>query len=740
MTKIQTTALLVATAALSPPSCTTALSLLPRQRNGPVQKPPINTGHLFGRKSAPSSRPSTQQWMLPSFQQTKFLLSQQLLRATTKDKEEEEAASVFFAEETDEKVWAVKPPNSPPPESDEKDVAAMPVTSTASSETTIAEQIGSAFISSSDSDDSSEPSVGEQILGSQLVEPLLNPTIIKDVPFNTIMGAAANGSFLTLLTSLMLFGVFSISKLSTLVAAASAGIIAAYISITEGTPGDFYRGLGKSTVEVTEWALDKFDEVRGEKEIGKVANALLEKPKVSAPAKEKSAPKKKRDEKVVEAEDSMPLTEGLTAEEAEEVRTARVTGGGRKISAAKATDVAEGQTGEEAAEAREARLDAADEAAKTLNIASVDYDAGARLAFEAAGSPGAFDDFKATYLEETSAMVAKKFQDAIAAEDKAARVAAEMKEAEARAKAATEEEARLRAEEEARAAAEEQARLKAEEEAQAAEEQRLLEERALRAEDEARAKAAEAQAKAAAEELARLKAEEEAQAAEEQRLLEEQALRAEEEARAKAAEAQAKAAAEELAQLKAEEEAQAAEEQRLLAEQAEAAREAVRVMEEQEALMSDDDGDDDELDDDDWEAAVALANELQGTPSPSVGGDVMDDIGDDLLQMEIDSLTTEEEDALGKAAREAVRKYEEEMAMKKSEKQAVRSSWDDEMVGTPSMTGAFQVEAEDAPSGPAATVDYSKMTVAKLKDELRSRGLKVSGKKAELIERLQDVS
>ena len=118
----------------------------------------------------------------------------------------------------------------------------------------------------------------------------------------------------------------------------------------------------------------------------------------------------------------------------------------------------------------------------------------------------------------------------------------------------------------------------------------------------------------------------------------------------------------------------------------------------------------------------------------------MDDIGDDLLQMEIDSLTTEEEDALGKAAREAVRKYEEEMAMKKSEKQAVRSSWDDEMVGTPSMTGAFQVEAEDAPSGPAATVDYSKMTVAKLKDELRSRGLKVSGKKAELIERLQDAS
>ena len=35
------------------------------------------------------------------------------------------------------------------------------------------------------------------------------------------------------------------------------------------------------------------------------------------------------------------------------------------------------------------------------------------------------------------------------------------------------------------------------------------------------------------------------------------------------------------------------------------------------------------------------------------------------------------------------------------------------------------------------STDYAKMTVAQLKDELRGRGLKVSGRKAELIERLQ---
>ena len=39
---------------------------------------------------------------------------------------------------------------------------------------------------------------------------------------------------------------------------------------------------------------------------------------------------------------------------------------------------------------------------------SVDYDAAARLAFEAAGSSGDFNEFKLNYLEETSALMAKK--------------------------------------------------------------------------------------------------------------------------------------------------------------------------------------------------------------------------------------------------------------------------------------------------------------------------------------------
>eukprot|EP00986_Skeletonema_menzelii_P017008 scaffold16951_cov156-Skeletonema_menzelii.AAC.3 len=47
-------------------------------------------------------------------------------------------------------------------------------------------------------------------------------------------------------------------------------------------------------------------------------------------------------------------------------------------------------------------------ATSSIELWSVDYDAAARLAYEAAGSSGDFESFKAKYLEETSAMVAKK--------------------------------------------------------------------------------------------------------------------------------------------------------------------------------------------------------------------------------------------------------------------------------------------------------------------------------------------
>ena len=159
---------------------------------------------------------------------------------------------------------------------------------------------------------------------------------------------------------------------------------------------------------------------------------------------------------------------------------------------------------------------------------------------------------------------------------------------------------------------------------------------------------------------------------------------------------------------------------------------------------------DDELDDEDWEASVRLANELQGVKSPLAeyipGEDVFEN-SDDLLSLEFDNLSKEEEDALGRAAREAVRKYEEEMRMKQSEKKNAWTSWNDEMViATPpqpspnkgdAIKGVKKADMIDS-SGPAGVdADYSKMTVTQLKDLLRSKGLKLSGKKEELIERLE---
>ncbi|KAL9187944.1 hypothetical protein ACHAXT_006322 [Thalassiosira profunda] len=586
-------ALAIASVALSP-TCGAALSLYPRRQQTPI-KAPSGTG-LFGKRTGRA----TPRWV-PSFQAYKSTISQ--LQST---KEKAEADLFFLEDEISADIHVNGHAKTPAPPSHPPKPPAP---------------VGPTFL--------------EKLGESETFKQIFNPTIAKNVPQTTIQGAAVNGAFLTLLTSFLLFGPLSLPSLSTLVAAATAGIITAYLSIIEGGAGDFLRGVGKTTSEFTEMIVTEVEQM-------KVADALTEKPKAkTAAGKKKAAPKKAPTIKDVADAMNMPLTEGLTAEEAEEVRTARVNGGGAPAPSKSApTEVTEGQTAEEAMAARKAKEEEA-----------------ARLAEEKKVAAAAAAEKKRKQEEEAAAKAKAK-------EEAKAKAAAEE---EARAKAAAEEEARMRAEEEARAkaAAEEEARMA-----------KLVEE--------------EARAKAAAEEEARL-----AKLAEE-------------------------------------------EEQRRLEAQAEAAREAVRLMEEQEALMDDeDDEDEDELDDDDWEASVRLANELQGMPN--IGGDVMDDIGDDFLRNEIDNLSQEEEDALGKAAREAVRKYEEEMATKSSQKQAVRSSWDDEMAATPSPPPAAKV-GEDAINGldeAAADVDYSKMTVAQLKDELRSKGLKVGGKKAELIERLE---
>eukprot|EP00585_Thalassiosira_rotula_P023978 CAMPEP_0196255490 /NCGR_PEP_ID=MMETSP0913-20130531/55348_1 /TAXON_ID=49265 /ORGANISM="Thalassiosira rotula, Strain GSO102" /LENGTH=382 /DNA_ID=CAMNT_0041542957 /DNA_START=28 /DNA_END=1176 /DNA_ORIENTATION=+ len=135
--------------------------------------------------------------------------------------------------------------------------------------------------------------------------------------------------------------------------------------------------------------------------------------------------------------------------------------------------------------------------------ASVDYDATVRLAFEASGAAGDFDAFKTQYLADKSAAVAKKYQDAIAAEKAAVEAAAAEKAAAAEAKAAEEKAAaEAAAAAEAKAAEEKAAAEAAAAAAKAAEEKAAAEAAAAKAKAEAEAAAAAAEAEeAAAKEL-----------------------------------------------------------------------------------------------------------------------------------------------------------------------------------------------------------------------------------------------
>ena len=562
---------------------------------------------------------STTQWMLPnnirsafgSFQQrSSNFLPFRAIMEKPKD-ESSDSSSEEEKEEEEGKAWVVPtPPSSPPPP---KPVITESRAAAATEENVLGEKIA-----------------------NEIINPLIvNPSIKQEVPSDVIQGAFINGSFLAFLTAYYIYGPF-IPLLQTIVAAFSIGVITSYVSITEGSAGEFVRSVGKFTKDVTDMAVSQVEEWQESGQLDKVSKTIGSGAKslMDTAVKEVAA---RQEEPIIQ------LSEGSTADEAEATRKARVEGKSFAFEDAgipSKTQVAEGMTADEAEEARLARLN---------------------------------EDKKIADEKRAAAEAKKK-----AEEEEAKAIAA----AQEKAKAAAEAEAKRKAEEEAKAAAEAEAKRKAEEEAKAAAEaeaKRKAEEEAARQKEEARLA-----------EFARL--------AEENRIKEEAEERAAEQARL--------------------------EEARRLEEQAEAAREAVRLMAEQEALMDDEDEDDDDfMDDDDWEASVRLANELSGIG----GGSEQDKLMDELLQEEMGDLSEEEEAALGKAARAAVLKYEQEM--RERGVAPIVEEDDDEKV----------VESEPIVEE-TKNVDYSSMTVAELKDILRSKGLKVGGKKAELIERLEESS
>ncbi|KAL7472396.1 hypothetical protein ACHAXS_012749 [Conticribra weissflogii] len=610
-------------------------------------------------------------------------------------------------------------------------------------------------------------------LAKEIVFPLLDPTIAKNVPPKIIRGAAIHGSFLTVLAAVVVCGGLAFPLFETLVAAASVGLFAAYVAITEGKAGEALRAVGGYTWRVADLASEKYREAEAGWKVERAARAMETIGKVIPATEEaveaeegvvvenvlreaKLAIRQAEEAKRALRDASVQKTKALVqaSEKIDDVRKTKAELARRKREEEMAARRAEEELARKelevrmAAEAEQRRLEELqrlrekewleeqNRLAEERRIARVEEEKRlieemrlaeqARIAEEMRLAEEAMAEAERKKEEEAK----RKEEELRLAEE--ARIAAEKAEAErvmkeerermeAEARARAEEEARLRKlEEEKKKAAEE------EEAARLAEFERLAEEARIKEEAEQRR----------LEEVARMKKEEE----------EEQQRRLEEMARIKQEEEEELRRLEEMARIKQEEEEEEQrrleeeeEEQRRLEEVAAAAREAVHLAEAEAALMEEEDDDDDAdfIDDDDWEASVRLANELVGMPSSSLGDfskDADDDM-DDLLQMELNELSQEEEDALGKAAREAVRKYEEEMRLARKEKDAIRSSWDEEMVVAP-VKDFDDMEDEEDDTAQDEDVDYSSMTVAELKDILRSKGLKVSGKKSELIERL----
>ena len=352
MNKLQSTLTAVGAVSIvaltSPYTATTALSL-----THPTQQRVIIGAHHTHHHRTTLRRPS-------------FVLSS---RNSVLHAVKEKDAEPFFVEDEEAqngKSWPVKPPTTDPPQSD--------------TDNNIIPTPPKPVISNNDG-----PSAFDKFLASTIY-PLLNPSIAKNVPSTMIQGAFLSGALLTFTTSFLLFGPLSISSLLTVVLAANVGVITSYISITDSDAGQFVRSLGSATMEVTDSIMNQINELQGETKKKKVRVAelkgsvtktkakvvTLQTKKTKAKVEElkakveskKSIKKKKRIN--VEEEEPMPLTEGMTAEEAEEIRSARVLGdGGMKAAdelmlGTAGTDIIEGQTGEEAETARMARLSAAD--------------------------------------------------------------------------------------------------------------------------------------------------------------------------------------------------------------------------------------------------------------------------------------------------------------------------------------------------------------------------------------------
>lgn len=187
------------------------------------------------------------------------------------------------------------------------------------------------------------------------------------------------------------------------------------------------------------------------------------------------------------------------------------------------------------------------------------------------------------------------------------------------------------------------------------------------------------------------------------------------------------------------EEVRITEEQELIAEEARLAEEAKLAEEE------------DEIDDEDWQASIQLAEGLSTDFNGAKGNwdaarqlakDLVDEPEDEPIDFNAPGLSDERRmELIGDAARAAVEKFEA-AKQEEEELEVQEKSRRNEMKSILRKEGinGLDTEPEAQPVSQqenTEVLNYEKMTVVLLKDALRNRGLKMSGRKAELIARLR---
>lgn len=195
-----------------------------------------------------------------------------------------------------------------------------------------------------------------------------------------------------------------------------------------------------------------------------------------------------------------------------------------------------------------------------------------------------------------------------------------------------------------------------------------------------------------------------------------------------------------------------------------------RIADEDRLALEDEEGDNDFIDPEEWDAMIQIAeeidsedvDELEDWGSARKLAKVLSFVSEQRQEQEAQQQEEQEKEEqekegekvadynnpnlsdeermelIGKAARAAVEKFESERSLESDNDMRIKETA--KKAGIKGLSSNRQIPLQsnnDNSEDSSSNVDYAKMTVVQLKDILRSKGLKVSGKKAELIERLQ---